>query len=169
MRRSCAGWIALVLLVAGNSCADKNRTPAGILSREDMQNVVWDMILADQYTNNLVKDSAHINLKLEDLRLYDQVFQLHHISREKFTKSYKYYMDRPDLTQTLLDSLLAMGNRLRAESYNRPVNRAVSTPTSTPPPPAGSRPPDSIKKTLPLPVPSMRRPLPHPSSAAKQH
>ena len=160
MRRSWPGWVVIVLLVAG-SCSDKNSIPSGILSREDMQNVLFDMILADQYTNNLAKDSAHINLKLEDLRLYDEVFQLHHVSREQFNRSYKYYMDHPELTQPLLDSLQAMGNRLRNDSYNRPVPRALSTPAPVTPPPAtrsGMNIADSMKKHFTLPVSPMRRP-----------
>jgi hypothetical protein len=118
----------IVLIGTGIGCSDKNSVPSGILGREDMQNVLWDMIQADQYSSYLAKDSARVSLKLENMRLYDQVFQLHHVTREKFTKSYKYYMAHPELTQTLMDSLLAMGNRIRTENYNRPVSRPVSTP-----------------------------------------
>ena len=166
MRRTRLTWMVIALLMAAGSCSDKNSTPSGILSREDMQKVLWDMIQADQYAAYLAKDSAHINLKMEDLRLYDQVFQLHHVSREEFSKSYKYYMDHPELTQTLFDSLLAMGNRARNESYSRPVSRPVSTPPVVAPP-VGSKRIDSIKKPFAAPVPPIRRPLKNPSSPAK--
>ncbi|HVU93780.1 MAG TPA: DUF4296 domain-containing protein [Puia sp.] len=125
----------IVLMLAGIGCSDKDSVPSGVLAREDMQNVLWDMIQADQYSTYLAKDSGRINVKLENMRLYDQVFQLHHVTREKFTKSYKYYMAHPELTQALMDSLLSMGNRLRSESYNRPINRPVSTPPLTIVPP----------------------------------
>jgi hypothetical protein len=145
MTRLRSGLLGIVLTLAGFGCSDKNKVPSSILGREDMQNVLWDMIQADQYSINYVaKDSAHINVKMENLRLYDQVFQLHHISREKFSESYKYYMAHPELTQTLLDSLLAMGNRLRAETYTHPVSR----PASPPPPPVVK--PDTSKKPIPL-------------------
>ena len=121
----------VVLMLAGIGCSDKDSVPSGILAREDMQNVLWDMIQADQYAGYLAKDSGRIDIKLENMRLYDQVFQLHHVSREKFTKSYKYYMAHPELTQALMDSLLTMGNRLRTENYNHPINRPVSTPPLT--------------------------------------
>jgi hypothetical protein len=127
------GWIVIFLLVAVAGCSDKNSVPSGILAREDMQNVLWDMIQADQYSTFFAKDSAHVDLKLENMRLYDQVFQLHHITREKFDKSYKYYMAHPDLSQTLLDSLQAMGNRLRAEYYNRPAYKPASPPPGASP------------------------------------
>lgn len=131
MTRTRVGWMLIVLMMVGIGCSDKDNVPSGVLAREDMQNVLWDMIQADQYSTYLAKDSGRIDIKLENMRLYDQVFQLHHVSREKFTKSYKYYMAHPELTQALMDSLQTMGNRLRSENYNRPVNRPVSTPPLT--------------------------------------
>jgi hypothetical protein len=130
----------IVLMMAGIGCSDKDSVPSGVLAKEDMKNVLWDMIQADQYSSYLSKDSGRIDVKLENMRLYDQVFQLHHVSREKFTKSYKYYMAHPELTQALMDSLLSMGNRLRSENYNRPVNRTVSTPPLTVVPPQAKPP-----------------------------
>lgn len=136
------GWTIVVLIVVLTGCSDKNSVPSGILGREDMQNVLWDMIQADQYSATyLAKDSGHIDIRLESMRLYDEVFQLHHISREQFSNSYKYYMAHPDLTQTLLDSLQAMGTRMRAENYSRP--RPVSPPAVTAAPTPGQAPPIS--------------------------
>jgi Domain of unknown function (DUF4296) len=116
-----AGCLAFLLLT-GIGCSDKNSVPSGILSREKMENVLWDMIQADQYSAlYLAKDSAHINTKMENLRLYDQVFRLHQVTREEFRKSYQYYLDHPVLNQVLFDSLISRGNRLRTESYSRPI------------------------------------------------
>ena len=121
MRRVVAG-ISVLLMVLGmvTGCSDKDRIPSGVLPRQKMEDVLWDMIQADQYSSFLTKDSAHINLKEERLRLYEQVFLLHGVTREQFRKSYDYYMSRPDLTQTMFDSLQSRGNRLRSEANNRP-------------------------------------------------
>lgn len=130
MRRAL--WFCLLLFTA---CADKDSVPAGILPKEKMGAILWDMIQAEQFsTTYLAKDSGKINLKIEDLRLYDQVFRLHGITREDFRKSYRFYQDRPDITRTLFDSLLARGNRLRTESYNKPAPPPVVTPPATPAP-----------------------------------
>jgi hypothetical protein len=139
-----------VLLFAASGCSDKNSVPSGILSREKMVAVLWDMIQADQYSalylakdsarmskdsahlskdsthrakdsTHLSKDSTRINLKMETLRLYEQVFRLHQVSREEFRKSYQYYLDHPAINQVLFDSLTAMGVRMRTEGYSRPV------------------------------------------------
>jgi hypothetical protein len=122
------------ILLAVSSCSDKNKIPAGILPHDKMEAVMWDVIQSEQYSAAyLAKDSAHINLKLENLRLYDEVFRLHKVSREEFLKSYQYYMGRADLAQVLFDSLLSKGNRLRTESYGRsyrPVTAAPGQATS---------------------------------------
>jgi hypothetical protein len=154
--------------MAGIGCADKNSLPSGILAREDMQNILWDMIQADQYSGYLAKDSGRINLKLEHMRLYDEVFQLHHISRDKFTQSYKYYMANPELTQTLLDSLLTMGNRMRSENYNHPVNRPVTTPPLTTLPAQTTPPPARVPALLSAPkVPASVKPTGNTSALRK--
>jgi len=150
MTRMIAGLLAVMLLAAGG-CSDKNSVPTGILPHEKMEAVMWDVIQAEQYSSNyLVKDSAHLDLKLENLRLYDEVFRLHQVSRDEFRKSYQYYLGRADRAQVLFDSLLARGNRLRTESYTRPPRpvgttlpaaapsplptpRHMITPTSAPP------------------------------------
>jgi hypothetical protein len=132
MRRVIAGLLAIFLLVA-TGCSDKKSVPSGILPREKMENVLWDMIQADQYTADLAKDSsAHIaDLKTERLRLYDQVFRLHDVSRDKFRKSYQYYTDHPELSQELFDSLLVRGNQLRSEQYAHPITKPLTgTPAS---------------------------------------
>ena len=125
-RRVIAGCLAVVLL-AGIGCADKSSVPSGILPLSKMQTVMWDMIQADQYAAlSVAKDSSgHINNKTETLKLYEEVFRLHEVSREEFRKSYQYYLDHPELNQQLFDSLISKGTRVRTESYSRPVpNRA---------------------------------------------
>ncbi|HEV3324231.1 MAG TPA: DUF4296 domain-containing protein [Puia sp.] len=110
-----------LLLFAGAGCSDKDAVPSGILSRDKMESLIWDMAQADQYAAiYLAKDSAHINQKTETLRLYEQVFRLHQVSREEFSKSYQYYLDHPRLNQLLFDSVIARGVRARSEDYDRP-------------------------------------------------
>jgi hypothetical protein len=115
-----------------------------------MQTVMWDMIQADQYAalSVALDSSAHINTKAETLKLYEEVFRLHEVSREEFRKSYQYYLDHPLLNQLLFDSLISQGNRVRTESYSRPVT---------------NHPPPVIPPHLPLgaPLPTPGGTLPH--------
>jgi hypothetical protein len=152
-RRCISAGCLAFLLLTGIGCSDKNSVPSGILSREKMENVLWDMIQADQYsTLYLAKDSAHINTKMENLRLYEQVFLLHQVTREEFRKSYQYYLDHPALNQVLFDSLISRGNRLRTESYSRPVlsHPSPSVAGGLPPRSAGGL-PQAMPATPPIP------------------
>ena len=157
--RLIAGCLA-VMLLAGAGCADKERVPSGILPLSKMQTVMWDMIQADQYaTLSLVKDSAHINTKTETLKLYEEVFRLHDVSREEFRKSYQYYLDHPELNQRLFDSLMSQGTRLRTESYSRPIiNRSSPIipphlpPVTTPPVPGRTLPPGRAPMSSGMPL-----------------
>ena len=131
MTRTIAGLLLGFMLMA-SGCSDKNSVPSDVLPHEKMEAVMWDVVQSEQYSANyLIKDSARLDLKLENLRMYDEIFRLHQTSREQFRKSYQYYMGRADLAQTLFDSLLNKGNRLRTESYSRP-SRVVPTPAPAP-------------------------------------
>lgn len=124
--RIIAGLICIVLIVG---CSEKDNIPSGILDKEEMGSILWDMMQADQYASSyLIKDSAKVNIKMETLKLYEEVFRLHKVSREEFRKSFQFYQDHPDITRVLFDSLIARGNRMRSESYSHP-----SAPTPTVP------------------------------------
>ncbi len=73
---------------------------------------MWDMIQADQFSKQfLLKDSAKSNVKIETMKLYDEVFQIHHVSKDEFQKSYQFYISRPDIFKVIMDSISAQGNR----------------------------------------------------------
>jgi len=117
-------FAALFFLICG--CVNKESIPPGIIQKDAMGKVLWDMIQADQFTKTyLAKDSAKMNVKLERIKLYQEVFNIHHISKDEFQKSYEFYMSRPDLAKTMFDSLTAFANRQRQEVF-RP--RTIAKP-----------------------------------------
>jgi hypothetical protein len=96
-----------------------------------MQKILWDIIQADQFNIQfLKKDSAKVNVKEETMKLYDEIFQIHHVSREQFKKSYQYYINHPEITKPMLDTLAARANLQRTEMYKRPTR--PETPVVTP-------------------------------------
>lgn len=99
------------------SCTDKDKIPAGVLPKDKMEKVLWDMIQAERYRETFVRDSAK-DLKKETFTLYAQVFEIHQISKDEFVKSYKFYMSRPDIARTMFDSLATRANRRRDELYS---------------------------------------------------
>ena len=134
--RIVAGLLCMLLVTA---CSEKDKIPSDVIGKEEMEKILWDMMLADQYSANyLVKDSARVNVKMETLKLYEEVFRLHKVSRDEFRKSFQFYQGRPDITRTMFDSLLAKGNRARIENYTRP-------PVASPVVPSAGKPGDTIR------------------------
>ena len=111
--------LLLVLLIGiFLSCNNSKSVPRGIIPPDKMEKVLWDMIQTDRFAIQfLSKDSAKINVKEETFKLYEQVFRIHQTNRDEFTKSFKYYMDHPELNQRLYDSMNVRGTRLREDMY----------------------------------------------------
>ncbi len=88
------------------ACSDKNELPKGILPRQKMQDVMWDIIRAEEFLNGFViyKDTS-IDKIAESKKWYDKIYQLHKITKKDFDKSYAYYKDHPVLMKQILDSL----------------------------------------------------------------
>ncbi|MBN8851153.1 MAG: hypothetical protein BGO55_28360 [Sphingobacteriales bacterium 50-39] len=151
--RIIAGLICIVL-IAG--CSEKDNIPSGVLGKEEMGSIIWDMMQADQYAANyLIKDSARVNVKMETLKLYEEVFRLHKVTREEFRKSFQFYQDHPDITRTMFDSLITRGNRMRSESYTH-----SSVPTS-----AAS----AVRPAVPAARPAVTGPMGRPGGTPLNH
>jgi len=83
-----------------------------------MASVMMDVMIADQYAFQFQKKDSTIKDKLKaSQELLDEVFSLHHISREEFKKSVEFYESRPDLTRRIYDSLTIYSNKHRGELY----------------------------------------------------
>ena len=103
MRRLALYITSIVLFAA---CASKDQLPDGILSRPQMQAVMWDMVRMGEFLNGFVlyKDSS-INKAAESEKWYNKVYETHKINKEQFDRSYAYYEKHPLLLKDILDSL----------------------------------------------------------------
>jgi hypothetical protein len=109
----------LLILASFLSCSEKEQEK-NVLPENEMREVMWDMMRADQYVSAfLPKDSAN-NKKDQSTRLYEEIFHIHKITREEFKTSFDYYSSRPDLFRPIIDSLA----KRRIESPHRPTHPA---------------------------------------------
>jgi hypothetical protein len=89
-----------------------------ILGIDSMKLVMWDMIKADElYIRILAKDSTARKRK-DNIRLYEEVFALHHTTKGQFDSSYKYYEAHPVSFRLLIDSVDACSNREKTKMFN---------------------------------------------------
>ena len=94
------------LLVIMFSC-NTNKIPDDILAPEKMQEVLWDMIRADEFLVSYVLKDTSVDRKTESIKLYEMVFDLHDISKSTLEKSFKYYQQHPEILKPIMDSLNA--------------------------------------------------------------
>jgi|SRR5882724_6479075 len=112
-------FIVWILFISG--CKDDADIPKDIIARDKMGKILWDMIRADQFSiQYMVKDSARNNVKTETMKLYEEIFHIHHISREEFQKSFQFYIAHPNITKVMFDSLSAQTSRQRIELFKKP-------------------------------------------------
>ena len=80
--------------------------PADVLAPDKMQEVYWDYLRADIYAREFISKDYSKNDTLENIKLQQQVFLLHRVSREQFYRSYDYYLSHRELLQAILDTML---------------------------------------------------------------
>lgn len=103
--------IALICAVLLSSCGNKQALPHGILKPAVMQKVMWDVLRADAFTFDFIKRDSTKKPEAENVKLQQQVFAIHKVSKEDFYKSYNYYKLHPDLMQPILDSMITKATR----------------------------------------------------------
>lgn len=111
----CHLLTGMAILLAVSCGRSKND---GIIGIDSMKVVMWDMMKADElYMRMMAKDITLYHSK-ERIRLYKEVFALHHITRGKFDSSYKFYAAHPEQFKILADSLDLYATREKNKIFN---------------------------------------------------
>jgi hypothetical protein len=117
----------IIILLAGlvlmNSCDSKNKIPAGILKPDKMEAVLWDVIKAEVFTAEFIKKDSSKNATAENLKLQQEIFALHKISKADFYKSYYYYRTNTEIFKKVMDSMTVRAERNR---YEKPTDTTSS-------------------------------------------
>jgi hypothetical protein len=95
------------------ACKNKNTMPNGILNKEQMQAVLWDIMRAETFTSTFIKKDTLKNAFYENAKLQKEIFALHNTSKEEFYKSYGYYKEHPSAFEPILDSMITKTSRTR--------------------------------------------------------
>jgi hypothetical protein len=103
--------ILLIGLALLSSCGNKEKLPAGILKPEKMQAVLWDVIKAEVYTSDFIKKDSSKNATTENLKLHQQIFAIHKITRADFYTSYDYYKTNTVEFRKIIDSMVTQAER----------------------------------------------------------
>jgi hypothetical protein len=105
--------LIILLLVLGSmiSCGNKDKRPSGILAPEKMQAVLWDVIKAEAFTTEYIKKDSAKNAEEENLKLQQEIFAIHKISKADFYNRYDYYRSHTTEFKIMLDTMVARAER----------------------------------------------------------
>jgi hypothetical protein len=107
---------AIFFVVFLISCSNRNGIPKEIIPPDTMQGIMKDIIMASQYSlqyisrDTLKKDKVKANQEL-----LEDIFIIHHTTRQAFKQSLIFYESRPDLSKKVFDSLSAYAGRHQKE------------------------------------------------------
>ena len=97
--------ILLLLCFVFSGCNEQR--PSDILTEPKMRTVLYDLLRADELgAQYLLHDSAWSSME-KRAPLYQQVFQIHNVTKEQFQKTLRYYETRPDEMKKMIETLSA--------------------------------------------------------------
>jgi len=88
------------------SCASKEKVPDGVLPKQKMREVMWDMMKAAEFLQSFVfaKDSS-IDKVAESQKWHDKIYQIHKTDKATFERSFAWYKAHPLQMKEMLDTL----------------------------------------------------------------
>jgi hypothetical protein len=129
------------------SCGRVTSVPSGVLAKDKMQAILWDLLRAEQFVTNyiVVRDTTAVG-RAKGPQLYDAILKRHGITDAVFQSSLEYYKSHPQSLYPILDSLAGQ-------------TATAPTPLVTPQPAS----PDTVKSAVSEPVPVSPTPNPMPA------
>ncbi|MEO5561979.1 MAG: DUF4296 domain-containing protein [Chitinophagaceae bacterium] len=88
------------------ACSNKDKLPKDILSKQQMENVLWDLVKSGEFLESYVLSKDTSSEKgSKAYEWYEHVFSIHKTTRAVFVKSYTWYQQHPPFMKEVLDSL----------------------------------------------------------------
>ena len=97
-----ATWLVAAVVVALASCAEKK--PIGILTREEMVQIMEEMYVAEEKINNMAisRDSSKKVFEAMGAKVFERAA----VSDTVFKKSFDYYMEHPRQMEFIYTALV---------------------------------------------------------------
>jgi len=120
------GLFFLIMILALACSSDQ--VPKNVIQPEEMKMILYDLFRSEEAATKLTLDSSINTFTNRQLVMYNNVFAIHHIDKDAFYRSYRYYEEHPDLHKELMDSLSAFAGREKIKSYQKGSQKPVPVP-----------------------------------------
>ncbi|MFZ9660844.1 MAG: DUF4296 domain-containing protein [Chitinophagaceae bacterium] len=105
------------------SCSNKNAK--NIIPPEEMELIISDMMLAEGYSESGAnKDSSRAKYDFLSNEV-SKVLAIHKVTKEQYNRSFQYYIKRPDIMRTMIDSITSKAARNRDKIYNKDMRNLI--------------------------------------------
>ena len=110
----------LVMILAGTfSCSKKEKTPEGILGKEEMAKTIQEVLLAEEKVNRLRLSTDSSKKVFTAIR--GKIFEKTGVSDSVFNNSMNYYMDHPKELEQIYTALVDSLNLKEQKASVRPT------------------------------------------------
>ena len=116
-------WTILFGVFLFVGCNGAFTSSADILGKKKMQDVLWDIVQAEAYTKKIIQKDSSKNSAAENVKLQQQIFSKHNITKEDFYSSYQYYQQHPSEMQSILDSIVSVQRQTEMDRYMKPLKK----------------------------------------------
>lgn len=113
--------LIIVVCIFFYSCSES--TPSGVIKQKKMQEILWDIVRADELAKQLIKSDSLKIVANENSKLVTEVLKIHNVDQKQFEKSYSYYTHHPDIMRIMFDSISVQQTRKNSLDTNK--NRRV--------------------------------------------
>src|SRR5215203_1068221 len=96
------------------ACSQDDAVPKNVLPPKKMEAVLWDFLLADETADYFVQKDSSVTALTRHAGFYEQLFQIHKITKADFKRSLQFYESHPRLLKPIFDSL-----QQRSQKYIR--------------------------------------------------
>ena len=103
-------WWLVIPLFLLFACEQKDRTPEGLLDREQFKEVLLDAQLLEARYNHevVVEHRQEVPMK----QYYAQVFEKYGTNEDQFRKTFDYYKERPEELKAIYEEIIVeLGRR----------------------------------------------------------
>jgi len=100
-------FLLIILIISNFGCISDNKVPKDVIPQNQMRKIMWDLMRADAYVTDFIMKDSTCDKKVESIKFYEKIFDIHATSQEAFKKSLAFYQNRPDLFKVISDSLRA--------------------------------------------------------------
>lgn len=107
--------VTLCMITCLASCSTQPDPPKQALSVDQMEPVFWDLIQANLYAREYLRNDTSLDVRAYMAGAERQIFEKHKVNSKAFFDTYAYYLRNPETFNRMLDTMMVRHKELPEE------------------------------------------------------